>query len=90
MLLIVMRRQDLKLPRLPPIDVPQAFFVDLQLTQIDHARHRHILLHPRILDGLGAHAIQPLRQVAKRAMAGSLHGQNVLHLLVGQDALLDQ
>src|SRR5258706_10006236 len=33
MLVIMMRRQDLKLPRLPPIDVPQAALVDLQFAQ---------------------------------------------------------
>ena len=78
----------MKLPRLATIQQPQAIRFDLDFVQIHHAGGAEVLLDPRVLDGVGIDAKQPLGQVAEGAVRGLLGLQNVLHLLLGQHALL--
>src|SRR4051812_1389053 len=58
-------RQHVELPRLPPVQQPQALLVELLIVEVDGAGHADILLHPGVLDGLRADAEQPLREIAE-------------------------
>ncbi len=90
MLIISVRRQDLKLPRLPAINVAETPGIHLKFRKVNHPGHLHILMHPRILDRFRADSIEPLGQVAEGTMTDPLNRHDVLHLFFGEHALLYQ
>src|SRR5258706_12431135 len=85
-----MHGEDVKLPGLTPIDGAQAFLVELKLFQIGDAGGGDVLLHPGVLDELRGDVEEAFGEVAEGAMGGFLHGEDVLHLTLGEDALEDE
>jgi hypothetical protein len=83
-------RQQVKLPRLTPVDHAQAFFLDLLIVQIDRARHADVLLHPRIFHRLRVDAEKSLGQVPKGPVRHLLNPKNMLHLALRKHALLHE
>src|SRR5437867_8720242 len=63
LLLVAIRRQDMKLPRLPTVQQPQTIGLDGDLVQIRDADSANVLLDPRILNRARIDAKQPLGKV---------------------------
>jgi len=80
----------MELPGLTAVDDSEAGFVDLELLEVDDAGEADVLLDPSVLDGFWRDAKESLGEVAEGAMGGLLDLQDVLDLLLGQHALLDE